>query len=112
MSGTRTCLDDISHLIISTQGYSEYECRKHASMYNHTMVRFYFWSSVYKTNENLKKSRCDLFKQCNLTRTNDFPGDTYKLENTGSCKQGRNGILLINIITNCFQPFSVNINAR
>ena len=112
MSGTTTCFDDISHLIISTQGISEYECRKHASTYNHTMARFYFWSSVFNTDENLQKSRCDLFKQCNLTRTNDFAGNTYKLENTGSCKQGRHGMLLINIVTTCLQPLSFKIQGK
>ena len=77
-TGNTSCSDVSSNLIISTQAYSEAECKVFAS--KHRDAQFLFWSNVIKKENKWHKSRCDLFRECNLKRSNDAPGNLYKLQ--------------------------------
>ena len=76
--GNTTCLDAPFNMIVSTQGVDEITCKDSAS--NHPEANFIFWSNVYKKNGQLQKSRCELFKECNLMKNSDSPGTTYRLK--------------------------------
>ena len=76
--GKTTCSDTPFNMIISTQGVGEITCKDMAS--NHPDAKFVFWTSVYKKNGHLNKSRCNLFRECNLIKNNDSPGSTYRLK--------------------------------
>ena len=76
--GNTTCSNMPFNMIISTQGVNEITCEDKAS--NHPDAKFMFWSSVSKKNGQFQKSRCELFRECNLKKNNDSPGSTYRLK--------------------------------
>ena len=76
--GKTTCMDIPFNMIISTQGVNEITCEDNAS--NYPEAKFMFWSSVSKKNGQFQKSRCELFRECNLMKNNDSPGSTNRLK--------------------------------
>ena len=76
--GNTTCSDIPFNMIVSTQGVDEITCKN--SAYNYPDAKFMFWTNVSKKKGQLEKSRCELFKECNLRKNSDTPGTIYRLK--------------------------------